>query len=385
MLPIAGGNYFRQIPHDLIKDKVDYWHRNYPAPFVMYFHVWELDDKQPKINAPSILARIRHYRNLGKSAWVVQHYLQTYSFASVADYLGVPRQCPVTTIERDRLSNHKTSELSARLNAPTEQLIKQPVTIVIPFFNEEAVLPYFANTLDSVEADLGRTYNLTFVFVDDGSSDSTLQGLHQHFDQRANCKVLSHSSNRGVAAALLTGIRSAETEIVCSMDCDCTYDPHELRRLIPALTHDVDMVTGSPYHPQGAVVNVPSWRLSLSRSASFLYRCVLHQKLYTYTSCFRVYRRSAVADLPLKEGGFLGVAELLGRLDLKGSTIREYPATLEVRLLGSSKMKILRTILGHLKLLSRLAYLRFTSPTVQPVTPQETSPSQAPAPGYGGE
>ncbi len=383
MLPIAGGNYFRQIPHDFMKHRIDYWHRNYVAPFVMYFHVWELDDAQPKIHAPSILARIRHYRNLGKSAWVVQHYLQTYSFVSVADFLGLPRQSAGATATRERLPKAEDFKKCAPVNVTTAPVMKESVTIVTPFFNEEAVLPYFANTLDSVEADLGRTYNLTFVFVDDGSSDSTLQGLHQNFDQRANCKVLSHPSNRGVAAAILTGIRGAETEIVCSMDCDCTYDPHEFGRLIPALTNEVDMVTGSPYHPLGAVVNVPPWRLSLSKSASFLYRRVLHQKLYTYTSCFRVYRRSAVADLPLKEGGFLGVAELLGRLDLKGSTIREYPATLEVRLLGSSKMKIVRTILGHLKLLSRLVYLRITSPAIPAVTRQEIPPSQAPAPGYG--
>ena len=34
--------------------------------------------------------------------------------------------------------------------------------------------------------------------------------------------------NRGVAAAILTGIRAADTDIVCSIDCDCTYDPLQL-------------------------------------------------------------------------------------------------------------------------------------------------------------
>lgn len=46
----------------------------------------------------------------------------------------------------------------------------------------------------------------------------------------------------------MTGIKAATTEIVCSMDCDCTYDPHELINMIPLLTEDVDMVTASPYH-----------------------------------------------------------------------------------------------------------------------------------------
>jgi hypothetical protein len=49
---------------------------------------------------------------------------------------------------------------------------------------------------------------------------------------------------------------------------------------------------------------------------------------------------------------------MLARLDLQGSVIAEHPATLEVRLLGHSKMKVLRSVAGHLKLLARLAALR---------------------------
>jgi hypothetical protein len=100
---------------------------------------------------------------------------------------------------------------------------------------------------------------------------------------------------------------------------------------------------------------VPGWRLFLSKSVSKLYGVILHHRLATYTSCFRVYRRSAVETLTIREGGFLGIAEMLGRLDLSGGRIVEYPAVLEVRLLGRSKMKTVRTIFGHLRLLTRLA------------------------------
>ena len=99
---------------------------------------------------------------------------------------------------------------------------------------------------------------------------------------------------------------------------------------------------------------------------SFLYRRVLRQKLATYTSCFRVYRKSAIADLTVREEGFLGIAEMLGMLDLKGAKVLEYPTTLEARLLGRSKMKIFRTVLGHLGLLARLLYIRsFRLPSSQ--------------------
>ena len=116
------------------------------------------------------------------------------------------------------------------------------------------------------------------------------------------------------------------------------------------LTGSVDMVTASPYHKEGGVRNVPGWRLFLSKGASFLYRRTLKTKLDTYTSCFRVYRRSAVTNLNIRENGFLGVAEMLGLLDIRGGNIVEYPAVLEVRLFGSSKMKTIKTIGGHLTL-----------------------------------
>ncbi len=156
----------------------------------------------------------------------------------------------------------------------------------------------------------------------------------------------------------MTGMKAATTEIVCSMDCDCTYDPHELVKMIPLLTDEIDLVTASPYHKKGGVRNVPEWRLFLSKGASWLYRRTLNAKLSTYTSCFRVYRRSSFVNLEIREKGFLGVAEMLGRLDLAGGKIIEYPAVLEVRLFGISKMKTARTVFGHLKLISSLSQAR---------------------------
>jgi hypothetical protein len=121
------------------------------------------------------------------------------------------------------------------------------------------------------------------------------------------------------------------------------------------LTDGVDMVTASQYHKKGEVRNVPKWRLLFSKGASFCYRRVLQTKLATYTSCFRVYRRSAMVDLNVEDGGFLGVTEMLGRLDLKGGKIVECPAVLETRLFGASKMNTAKTTIEHLGLLYRLS------------------------------
>jgi polysaccharide deacetylase family protein (PEP-CTERM system associated) len=371
LVPLAGGNYFRQFPHALLKHAVEHWHKTYDSPLVMYTHIWELDPEQPQINGASPLARFRHYRNLDKMMWVLEDYFKKYNFVGIADYMGlgpafkgvsapteatqnaieiasrVERRRPVLPAEASPL------DADAHSNAP-----RIPVTLVVPCFNEEQTLPYLANTLQSVGKSMNGDYDLRFIFVDDCSRDDTFNALQKVFGSWSNCIFVRHKRNRGVAAAILNGIRQAETEIVCSIDCDCTYDPHELRHMISLLAKDVDMVTASPYHPEGRVRNVPGWRLSLSKTASFLYRQVLRQKLFTYTSCFRVYRRSALLNLRLRETGFLGVAEITGRLDLGGSKILEYPATLEVRLFGYSKMKVFRTIAGHLKLLSYLLVWR---------------------------
>lgn len=236
------------------------------------------------------------------------------------------------------------------------------VTIVVPCFNEEPALPYLRNRLRSAGDVLGKEYEVHLLLIDDGSTDSTWQTMLELFRDEPNCRLLQHPTNLGVAAAILTGIRGAETEIVCSIDCDCSYDPHELTRLVPMLTSGVDLVTGSPYHPLGKVLDVPRWRLALSKTASSLYRLVLRQKLYTYTSCFRVYRRSAILSLDLRENGFTGVAELIGKLDSQGSAIVECPTSLEARVQGASKMKIVRVLGGHLYLLGQLLAARGKKP-----------------------
>lgn len=356
-VPISGGNYFRQFPHSIMRRAVDRWIRTHDDPFLMYFHVWELDPDQPRIRAAPLRERIRQYRNLDRMVGIIRYYLQRYRFGPICEYLGLPNG-PGGMSEPLSLTRQLVTEFKqdADLNTPLADVgtERTPITIVVPCYNEELILPYLANTLASVETELGGEYDLGFLFVDDGSVDGTWTSLGTIFGHRANCQLVRHPTNRGVAAAIMTGIRNARTETVCSIDCDCTYDPHQLKKLIPKLAEGIDLVTASPYHAEGEVRNVPGWRLFLSKSLSSIYRLVLHHQLATYTSCFRIYRKQAVAGLLIREGGFLGVAEMLGRLDLQGGNIAECPAVLEVRLLGRSKMKVLRTIAGHLRLLARL-------------------------------
>lgn len=358
LLPISGGNYFRQLPYTLMRRAIRNWHKRCDDPFVFYFHVWELDPEQPRISAASSMTRIRHYRKLDKMEWILHENLALYNCTGVADYLGIEPK----TVESE------VAEVVVKAEKIDRSALT-PVSIVVPCYNEQESLPYLAKTLAAVENELnGIGYTSQLVFVDDKSQDNTLGVIDDLFGGRDDVQVVKHEVNKGVAGGIVSGIRAARTEIVCTIDCDCTFDPHELVNMIPMLTDGVDMVQASPYHKDGAVQNVPGWRLALSKGASVLYRRVLRTKIASYTACFRVLRRSAMIDIEPSESGFHGVPEMLGLLDLKGGKIVEYPTVLAVRLFGASKMKTAKTIVGTVKLISRLAKMRFfgKSNSIQP-------------------
>ena len=315
-------------------------------PRVFHFDSWELDAQQPRIAAFRGARGTRHYRNLGVFRRHLEGFLSAVDCASAAAVLGLqPEARPGVEFPKPTPA------------AETPKTGGETVTLVVPMCNEEDNVDYLLRTLDQVVLRLAGRYRLDIIPVDDGSTDSTWQVLQQRARERDDLHPLRHEGNRGVAAAIATGLRAATSDIVASVDCDCSYDPHDLEHMIGLLA-DADLVTASPYHPDGQVLNVPGWRLLLSRTLSCIYRCVLGSDLHTFTSCFRVYRRQAVADLPLDSGGFLGVAEFLVRLLRRGGRVVEYPTLLESRMFGVSKMKTLGTIGGHLGLIVRILFGR---------------------------
>lgn len=368
LIPAAGGNYMRQFPESLMQHAISHWDGKYASPFNMYFHVWELDAKLPRLTGASMLTRIRQYRNLEKMPNRLRYYFERYSFGSIRSKLGLQQNRLTDQDHSNAMRNSVIPSAVCDVRLPTTDTgkqctntsfgLRQQVTIVVPCFNEELVLNYLCGVLQELHHEFDQRYELFFVFVDDGSTDHTWRCLVDLFGNDPRCQLVRNSTNQGVAAAIMTGIRAAKTDVVCSIDCDCSYDPRQLESMIPLLTEDVSLVTASPYHALGTVLNVPEWRLFLSRTLSRMYRAVLHNKIATQTSCFRVYRRSKIASINISHGDFRGIAELLGRIDLQGGRIVEYPATLEARLLGYSKMKTLSTILGHIGLLLRFAWRR---------------------------
>ncbi len=356
LLPVAGGTTARQLPGRSLDRMVDGWATRYTSPFTLYFHLWEFDTGLPRLGIADRWTRLRRYRNLHRTEPTLRRLLDRHCFMSVRDFLA--DEASLAAVVRRELSpttHHVPVGIKTPVIGQASRL--EPFTALIPCFNEQESLAYTAAALEEVRAALSPR-EVRFIFVDDCSTDDTWAILQRDFAQRPDCRAMRHERNAGVAAAILTGIAAAETPLVGSMDCDCTYDPTGFAELLPLMRPGVAMVTASPYHPSGTVKNVPRWRLGLSGGLSWMYRRLLHTKIHTYTSCFRVYRREAMADLPVTHGGFLGMAEMIVRLDERGATILEHPATLESRLLGSSKMKTLRTIRAHLGLLAQVSAQR---------------------------
>lgn len=195
------------------------------------------------------------------------------------------------------------------------------------------------------------------IAVDDGSTDATPERLAA-LAREGHLRVVTHERNRGLGAALWTGFEAARADVIVTVDADCTYHLSGIGDLLRLLDDGTSIVTASPYHPRGRAVDVPPFRLFLSRSLSRLYNLVLGSDLHTYTSLFRAYRRRALQAVPVHDSGFIAVTHLLVLPILAGHRVREHPAVLRGRRFGTSKLKVARVIRQHLGLLARIVLLR---------------------------
>lgn len=246
------------------------------------------------------------------------------------------------------------------------------LSIVIPCYNEAENVPKIRAEFFPVATDLAKTHSLEVIFVDDGSTDGTWQALMDTFGHEPHIPVRfeRHEVNRGLGAALRTGFAAARGEVIVTTDSDGTYRFSEIPALLSYLTPDVDMVTASPYHPAGGVEGVPAYRLFLSQGSSAIYRVLVNWRVHTYTCLFRAYRRGVIEHVSFESDGFLAGTELLVKGMLMGYRVAEYPAVLHSRVFGTSKAKLVRTILAHLRFQARILLHRLK---LMPFTPSHKS------------
>jgi dolichol-phosphate mannosyltransferase len=191
--------------------------------------------------------------------------------------------------------------------------------------------------------------------VDDGSRDRTPVLLKEAVMGDDRFRIVTHEVNRGLGAAIRTGFQHASGDIVVTTDFDRTYDYATIPTIIDLLeSSGADLVTASPYHPEGAVMNVPQYRLLFSYGASLLYRLLVSWHIHTWTALFRAYRRAVIEAVTFESDDFLAGAEILVRTIQKGYRVTEYPTTLHSRTFGQSSIRIAKVTIAHIKFQLRL-------------------------------
>jgi len=113
------------------------------------------------------------------------------------------------------------------------------VALVIPCYNEESRFP-----LNLWQEIISTNQNVVFFFVNDGSSDSTLEVL-KALDSKSNFKLLDCSSNRGKGNAIRHGFQSAiagnpEFKVIGFVDSDGAFSPSDIKLQIDMLLHLIE-------------------------------------------------------------------------------------------------------------------------------------------------
>ena len=116
------------------------------------------------------------------------------------------------------------------------------LSLVLPVFNEEEVLPILVRELYSVCNFLNKNYEI--IFVDDNSHDKTPEILGQFASKDPRIKVLRFSRNFGHQAALNAGIDIARGEAIITMDGDLQHPPHLIPIFMKHAQEGSDIVIG---------------------------------------------------------------------------------------------------------------------------------------------
>jgi dolichol-phosphate mannosyltransferase len=242
------------------------------------------------------------------------------------------------------------SELEKNLN-----FYKPKLWVLMPVFNEANGLVSWIRTVDREL----HFMDTTFVIADDGSSDGIGEKLKMELDF-SRYVFLSDGINRGPGAAFAVGFEyilqnGSAGDAIITLEADGTADLATLHPMLDALkTHDVAMA--SVYLPGGGFTKTGWVRMMLSNLANALTRTILNLPYRTLTSFYRAYRFDALQHLTqrypriIEETGFICQVELLYKCRKVDLSITEIPTKVfSDRRKGPSKMKIMRTILEHLR------------------------------------
>lgn len=164
---------------------------------------------------------------------------------------------------------------------------KYSVTVIIPTYNEEGSIEELYGRLTAMLEGNASAHEL--LFVDDGSTDASLDIIRKLRNSDRRVKVISFSRNYGKSPALDEGFKAAKGEIVVTIDADLQDNPDEIPAMIAKLDEGYDMISGWKRDRKDPISK--TWP---SKLFNFTTSVASGIKLHDFNCGLKVYRRDVV-------------------------------------------------------------------------------------------
>ena len=202
-----------------------------------------------------------------------------------------------------------------------------PVSIVIPVYNEEMNLPRLFEEIAQAMRPLARAWEV--VFVDDGSTDRSLDALKNLAQANAEARYLAFTRNRGQSAAFCAGFDNAAHPIIVTLDADLQNDPADIPAMLTLFDQGFDMAIGWRKKRQD------TWSKRIGSKIGNTIRNRLTRESVRDTGCsLKVMRRDMLIRIPRFKGMHRYLPTLM---KLQGARVAEAPVNHRERFAGVSK------------------------------------------------
>lgn len=177
------------------------------------------------------------------------------------------------------------------------------ISVVLLVYNEEA------NISDVIKSIFDYLPHLTgdfeVVAVDDGSADKTSKILEELKLLYNNLKIIHHFNNKGYGAALISGIKNSEKDLVLIMDADRQFDISEVSKFVPYIGN-FDIVAGFRIKR-----NDPGYRYILGVFFNWLSNMIFGISTKDINCGFKLFRADLIRGMNLVSDGALINAEIM--------------------------------------------------------------------------
>ncbi len=207
-------------------------------------------------------------------------------------------------------------------------------SVVVPLYNEGQAVAELYSRLTKTMSETGLCYEL--VFVDDGSSDNTLEQVKNIADKDEKVVAVELRRNFGQTPALAAGFDVARGQIIVSMDGDLQHAPEEIPKFLEKIEAGYDIVSG---WRKRRVDNLIMRKIP-SRAANWLASKISGVDIHDFGTTFKAYRRRIIEELNLYSEMHRFIPAILSR---SGAKIIVIPIQNIVRPKGSSSYGLSRT------------------------------------------